>query len=135
MSGQPISVVSAIMMAGASAPATDVETQRAAIKMKPPSNTDINLVASGCRSHPCWWSAAPFYPPRRQPFKALDGCHQHVPFGFEVLDDPVEVHLYAAFRSPATYSCLHGEPWRVRIFSRFNWSAIFRSDLPPFLSR
>src|ERR1035441_5519190 len=25
--------------------------------------------------------------------------------------------LYAAFRSRATYSCRHGEPWRVLIFS------------------
>jgi hypothetical protein len=45
------------------------------------------------------------------------------------------VHLYAAFRSRATYSCRHREPWRVLIFSRFNWSAIFLSDLPVFLSR
>ena len=47
----------------------------------------------------------------------------------------VAAAFYAARRSLATYSCRHGEPWRVRIFIRFNWSAIFRRDLPPFLSR
>ena len=49
--------------------------------------------------------------------------------------DPVRAPLYAAFKSRATYSCRHFDPCRVRIFSRFNWSAIFRSDLPVFLSR
>ena len=39
-----------------------------------------------------WTSAFP-HPTGSQTFQALDGCRQHVPFGFQVLNYPVEVHL------------------------------------------
>ena len=39
------------------------------------------------------WTSALSHPTRGQPFEALDGCRQRVAFPFQVLDDPVEVHL------------------------------------------
>ena len=51
------------------------------------------LPASASFTEPRRWTSALSHPTRGQPFEALDGCRQHVPFGLEVLNDPVEVHV------------------------------------------
>ena len=51
------------------------------------------LGAFGSFPEPCWWPSPLPPPPCHQPFQALDGCRQHVPLRFEVLNDAVEIHL------------------------------------------
>ena len=42
---------------------------------------------------PRGWPSALSHSTSGKLFQALDGCGKSVPFGFEVLDDPVEVHF------------------------------------------
>src|ERR1035441_3181343 len=51
------------------------------------------MAAFGSFTEPTWWPSPLFPPPCRQAFQALDGCGKSVPLGFQVNNDPVEVHL------------------------------------------
>jgi hypothetical protein len=51
------------------------------------------LPASASCIKPCRRPSALSHSTGGEAFQALDGCGKFVPFGFEVLDNPVEVHL------------------------------------------
>src|ERR1019366_4734276 len=76
------------------------------------------LCAFASFTEPFRWSSPLLHPTGDKPLQALNGCRQHVPFGFQVLNDPVEVHLMlpsgagqhirAAMANPAASECPAG---------------------------
>src|ERR1035441_9360892 len=53
----------------------------------------VTTFLGGGPFHPCRWPPALPHATGGKPLQALDCTRQHVPFGFEVLNSPVEVHL------------------------------------------